>query len=123
MRLFEYMVQKGASINFIGDKMAFDVDNTDELESQEPDLPRYETCLDFALQKFQDLIWVDYNFAITETVDEAEMKEGDDLLINKTRYVQLLKQAHYLRELVHLKRLISHIRNCGGKTYQELSGQ
>ena len=61
-QLFDYFLQKGASLNYIGDYYAFESDETIQREVGDSLSMRYETCLDFAENKLADALTTDYNY-------------------------------------------------------------
>ncbi len=120
---FQYFIKKGANINFIGDKFfnytESEIEN--ELESELND--RFETCLDFADTKYNDMFTCDYNFS-PPFFDIEERKhnenEKDEIVISKGHYFDLVEQSIYLQDLIHLDRVRDYIIGLGGKTYEEL---
>ena len=59
--LLQYFIRKGANINFIGDK--FINYSASEIENESEFNDRFETCLDFAHTKYNDMFTCDYNFS------------------------------------------------------------
>ena len=122
-KLFDYLLYKGASINFVGDSFAFDNPDSSMLEMDE--LNQFATCLDFAELKLADALTTDYNYSVPEeeenNVSWPDIDDKEEIIIRKQDYYYLLEQAQYLKALIHTDRLIGHIKSLGGKTYQPLS--
>jgi hypothetical protein len=122
--LFDYLLSKGADINFIGDPYAFEDDEYVRSELKLEDR-RYATCLDFARIKLSEMLGNEYHYqrpdwtGIDLSWSDTEPKE--EITISKRYYAYILEQAQYLYDLVHLNRLIEHIRKSGGKEYSELA--
>jgi hypothetical protein len=122
--LFDYLISKGADINFVGDPYAFEDDEYIRNELKLVDRG-YATCLDFAEKKLMEMMGSDYHYqrpdwtGVEGSWSEIEPKE--EITTSKRYYAYILEQAQYLFELVHLNRLIEHIRNSGGKRYSEIS--
>ena len=121
--LFDYLLSRGADINFIGDPYAFEDDEYVRNELKLEDR-RYATCLDFAQLKLKDMMGSDYHYQKPDWtgIDApwAETDASEEITVSKRYYVYLVEQAQYLYELVHLNRLIEHIIKSGGKKYEEL---
>ena len=121
--LFEYFVRKGASINFIGDTMAFETEEAIEDEEEYLLYGRYLTCLDFAEIKLNDLLTTDYNFGPPKygLIDDLRRIDDDvEITIPKWEYLYLLEQSQYLFDLVKTDKLTDHLKSIGGKTYEAL---
>ena len=123
-QLFEYFLKKGADINFIGDCYAFEDEKTIKKETEELNIKRYSTCLDFGRLKIADLFTVNYNFS-PPNLEELKMSYRDlnpkkKIEISETEYHYLLEQSEYLWNLVNTDNLLDYIKNSGGKTYEEL---
>jgi hypothetical protein len=124
IELFEYFVKKGADINFIGDTWAFYSEEDKETERDLKMFEQYQTCLDFAQLKLDDLLTVDYNYSIPEkkiNLDwrESHLVEGE-ITISKMEYLYLHEQSEYLNNLINTDKLKDHIVRIGGKTYEDL---
>ncbi len=122
IKLFEYFVKKGANINFIGDTLAFEEGANLEYEKEHLLYGRYQTCLDFAQVKLDDLLTTDYNYDVPNKKiigNHRDTAEGA-IIISKSEYLYLYEQAEYLFNLINTDRLLDHIKYCGGKTYEEL---
>ena len=121
--LFDYLLSKGADINFIGDPYAFEDDEYIRTELKIEDR-RYATCLDFAILKFSEMMNSDYNYQRPDWtgIDApwAEIEPAEEITVSKRYYTYIIEQSQYLYELIHLNRLVTHIREMGGETYQEL---
>jgi hypothetical protein len=121
--LFDYLLSKGANINFIGDPYAFEDDEYVRTELKIEDR-RYATCLDFARLKLTDMMSSDYHYQQPDwTGIEAPWAEIDpsvEMTVSKRFYAYLIEQSQYLYELINLNRLIEHIRKMGGKGYIDL---
>ena len=121
--LFDYLLSKGADINFIGDPYAFEDDEylREELKLEDR---RYATCLDFAGLKLRDMMGADYHYQKPDwtgiEAPWAEIDSSEDMTVSKRYYAYLVEQSQYLYELIHLNQLIGHIRKSGGKAYDEL---
>ena len=121
--LFDYLRSKGAGINFIGDPYAFEDDEylREELKLEDR---RYATCLDFAEMKLRDMMGSDYHYQKPDwTGVEAswtEIDASEELTVSKRYFAYLVEQSQYLFELIHLNGLIEHIKNSGGKGFDEL---
>ena len=124
IRLFDYFVKKGATINYIGDSYFCEDKKTIEKDFEKFDLERYATCLDFIELKLADLIVIDYNFSSpTHKKLESARNSNNDVTLSAEYYLQLLEQSQYLWELIQTDLLKDHIIHCGGKTYEELKKQ
>jgi hypothetical protein len=121
--LFNYLLSKGANINFIGDPYAFEDDEYVRSELKIEDRG-YATCLDFARKKLSEMMGTEYRYQRPDwTGIEASWSEIDpseEMKISKRYHAYLVEQSQYLFELIHLNRLIEHIRKSGGKEYHEL---
>ena len=124
--LFNYFIDKGADLNFIGDSLAF-VDEKSKKSEMESLLDgQYMTCLDFAEVRNEDLLSSDYHFGLPEgNLFEMEedwrlTDENEEIIITKREYLYLREQAEYLKILVKTDDLIYHLKSKGGKTYKEL---
>lgn len=123
IRLFDYFVSKGASINFIGDAYAFENEKTIK-NTEDFGIERYATCLDFIELKLADLIAIDYNFAPPTQMElESARNNNNDVTLSAGYYLQLLEQSQYLWHLIRTDLLKDHIVYCGGKTHYELKKQ
>lgn len=121
-QLFDYLLLKGASINFIGDRAAFN--SPDQNLTNNDFVDRYQTCLDFAENKLADALTSDYNYSIPEKADNLEwsdIENYEEINVKKQQYYYLIEQAGYLQDLIHTNRLIQHIRSLGGKSFQQLT--
>ena len=122
--LFDYFIKKGANINFIGDCYAFETEETINHETKELEIERYSTCLDFAQLKLDDMLVIDYNYDVPEKIIDGnwrELTEDDgEITISKNEYLYLYEQSEYLFDLINTDKLLVHIKNSGGKTYEEL---
>jgi len=122
MQLFDYFVQKGADINFIGDSYFFDDAETIKKEVKLQS-ERYMTCLDFAENKLADIFVIDYNYHIPKKEIEGhwtDYKDEDTMTLTKSEYLYLHEQSEFLFDLIQTDKLTDHIKKCGGKTYTEL---
>ena len=126
-KLFDYFIQKGAILNFVGDSMADLTEDEIKYESISDVKCRYKTCLDFAQLKLDDMMSTDYAYYNSPQSKELmrswiDMPDKEELMtIKKEDYYYLLEQSMYLRELIETDKLISYIKHIGGKTYEELS--
>ena len=122
--LFDYLLSKGANINFIGDPYAFEDDEYVRTELKIEDR-RYATCLDFAQLKLTEMMSSDYHYQRPDwtgiEVPWAEIDPSEEMTVSKRFYAYLIEQSQYLYELIHLNQLIEHIRKMGGKGYNELN--
>lgn len=122
IQLFEYFLKKGANINFIGDTLAFEEGESLEYEKKHLLFGQYQTCLDFAQIKLDDLLTTDYNYDVPDKKIEghhADIEDGE-ITISKMEYLYLHEQSEYLFDLINTDKLLDHIKNSGGKTYEEL---
>ena len=121
--LFDYLLSKGANINFIGDPYAFEDDEYVRTELKIEDR-RYATCLDFAQLKLTEMMSSDYHYQRPDwtgiEVPWAEIDPSEEMTVSKRFYAYLIEQSQYLYELIHLNQLIEHIRKSGGKRYIDL---
>lgn len=119
--VFQYFIRKGANVNFISDSFSFLSENEQKNEDEDN---RYQTCLDFANTKYSDMLGCDYNFSPPfDNVEERRQNEysSDPITITKGHYFDLVEQAIYLQDLIHLDRVRDLIIDSGGKTYLELN--
>ncbi len=123
-QLFDYFLRKGADINFIGDRYAFETEETIKREIDELEQERYSTCLDFAELKLADSLTVDYNYTVPDTKEYItswqDIDGKEEITINNQEYYYLVEQSQYLHDLIHTDRLVDHIKSLGGKTYEQL---
>jgi len=125
-QLFAYLLQQGASINFIGDCYAFETEETIKKEVGDNLHLRYSTCLDFAELVMADTLTVDYNYSVPEKIEDItwhEIDNKEEIKVKKKEYYYLLEQSQYLHDLIHTDRLVDHIKSLGGKTYLQLKGK
>ena len=121
--LFDYMLSKGADINFVGDPYAFEDDEylRNELKLEDR---RFTTCLDFGLLKQSEMMSADYHYQRPDwtgiEAPWAEIDPAEEITVSKRYYAYILEQSQYLFELIHLEKLIEHIRMKGGKSYAQL---
>ena len=124
LNLFNYLLAKGADINFIGDPYASEDDEYVRTELKIEDR-RYATCLDFAQLKLTEMMSSDYHYQRPDWtgIDApwAEIDPSEEMKVSKRFYAYLVEQSQYLYELIHLNQMIEHIRKSGGKGYSELS--
>lgn len=124
IELFNYFLKKGASINFIGDSLAFEEGENLEFEKKYAAQAQFMTCLDFTQFKLDDLLTVDYHFG-TPPEDFQDywsgIEDNEEITISKQEYLNLLEQSRYLNDLISTDRLLDHIKSLGGKTYVELT--
>lgn len=124
-QLFEYFLKKGATLNYVSDTYLFETIETIKTETEEFGFQRYMTCLDFAERKFAEMISIDYHYAVPKPKDKIEnidnIQEDEFLTVRKKEYYYLIEQSQYLHDLVHTDRLITTIKNQGGKLYSEIN--
>lgn len=113
--LFDYLVGKGAQINFIGDRNLFDADPNLEDGSE-----RYWTALDYATIKVADMMSIDYNYAVPESLCDCLEESNEQIVISKALYCDLLEQAVYLQKLIRIDNIADHIASIGGKHFHDL---
>lgn len=128
-KLFDYFLQKGAGINFIGDRYAFETKKIIKKEVGDNLLMRYYTCLDYAGLKYANATSDDFIYNLPE--EAVRHRCGDDcfskemkrieITVKKCHYCDLLEQVEYLHGLINTGHLIDHIKSLGGKTYEELA--
>jgi hypothetical protein len=122
-KLFDYLIYKGAAINFVGDRLAFDTPGDTMLGMDA--LSQFATCLDFAELKLANSLTTSYNYSVPDTGENdkswPDIDNKEEIAVKKQDYYYLVEQAQYLKELVHTNRLIEHIKSLSGKTYQLLS--
>lgn len=119
--LFQYFLRKGANVNFVADSFCFLTEKEQKFEGEDN---RYQTCLDFANTKYGDMLGCDYNFSPPfDNVEERRQNEysSDSITISKGHYFDLVEQAIYLQDLIHLDRVRDLIIYSGGKTYLKLN--
>jgi hypothetical protein len=125
IELFEYFIKKGANVNFIGDSWAFYTEEDKEIERKLQMFEQYQTCLDFAQLKLDDLLTVDYNYSVPENKLNLNWRESylvdGEITISKREYLYLHEQLEYLNNLINTDKLKDHIIRAGGKTYEELN--
>ncbi len=122
--LFDYLLSKGADINFVGDPYAFEDDEYIRNELKLEDR-RYSTCLDFGVMKLSDMMGSEYHYQRPDWtgIDApwAEIEPSEEITVSKRYYAYLVEQSQYLYELIHLNNLIDHIRKLGGKTFSDIN--
>jgi len=123
MNLFDYLLSRGADINFIGDPYAFEDDEYIRNELKLEDR-RYTTCLDFGMLKLSEMMNSDYHYQRPDWtgIDTpwAEIDPKEEITVSKRYFAYILEQSQYLYELIHLNSLIQHIKERGGKNYAQL---
>lgn len=117
-QLFEFFINKGADLNFIGDTFAFEDEESLKFEIENYSATRYQTCLDFANQKSADLLGNDFGFDVPNN-KSLNMKD-DNITLTKSEYLYLYNQSQYLFDVVNTERLIGFIKQIGAKTFEEL---
>ncbi|MCB0462464.1 MAG: hypothetical protein R2816_01165 [Flavobacteriaceae bacterium] len=127
IELFEYFVSKGADINFIGDTLAFEEEENLKYEKKHLLFGQYQTCLDFAQIKLDDLLTVDYNYDVPDKKIDNDWREvldeDGEVKLGIREYLYLHEQSEYLYDLVKTDKLKDHIIYIGGKTYDELNNK
>jgi hypothetical protein len=122
--LFDYLLARGADLNFIGDPYAFEDDEYIRNELKLKDRG-YATCLDFAEKKLTEMMGADYHYQRPDwtgiDASWSETEPGEEITTSKRYYAYILEQAQYLYDLVNLNRMILHIRNLGGRKYNEIA--
>ena len=123
IQLLEYFLKKGAEINFIGDTLAFEEGERLEYEKKYLLYGQYQTCLDFARIKLNDLLTTDYNYYVPNKKIEGHHTDVEDgeITISKMEYLYLHEQTEYLFDLINTDKIIDYIELSGGKTYEELN--
>lgn len=121
--LFDYLRSKGADVNFVCDKYAFEDEDYVKNELKVTD-ERYTTCLEFAEMKLEGLFTTEYHYQRPDWsgVDApwAEVPSEEEITVSKRYYAYLVEQSQYLHDLIHLNQLVEHIRRIGGKTARQL---
>jgi len=125
-KLFDYLLQKGATINFIGDNCASETEEYIKKEIGDNLHLRYDTCLDFAEMVLADTLSTDYNYHVPDKTEDITWHQIDNkelITVKKKDYYYLLEQSQYLHDLIHTDNLVYYIKSLGGKTYQELAAK
>lgn len=126
-QLFDYFLRKGATLNFIGDRYAFETEETIKREVGADLTYRFSTCLDYALLKLGDTLTVYYSYSVPETKEYVtswqDINENEEITIKKQDYYYLIEQSQYLHDLIHTDRLVDHIKLLGGKTYVQMANK
>lgn len=126
-KLFDYLLRKGAGLNFIGDCNAFKAGTTIKEEAGKQFTPRFFTCLDFAKLKLADSFTVHYNYSVPLApglkTTWKDLDEHEEITIKKRNYYNLVEQSQYLHDQVHTGRLVEYIKSLGGKTFEELNNK
>ena len=95
--LFDYLLSKGANINFIGDPYASEDDDYVRTELKLEDR-RFATCLDFAKLKLHDMMVADYHYQRPDwTGIEAswtEIDPSEEMTVSK-RYWAYLTESMF----------------------------
>ena len=122
--LMAYFIEKGADLNFIGDTLAFEKGKNLEFEKKYLLFNQYQTCLDFAQIKLNDLLTVDYSYEVPKRKVDLDWRElideNDTINLSKREYLYLHEQAEYLHDLIKTDKLMDYIKLKGGKTFEEL---
>jgi len=128
-KLFDYFLQKGAKLNFIGDHYAFE---SQEAVGKDKDYYdddfRYETCLDYAYHKLFDLYHIDFCFSEPAPEmyfpqgmpDFSDIHKSESITLPKRELIYFIMQAQFLHDYMKTDDLKDHIKSLGGKTYEEL---
>lgn len=120
----QYFIRKGANINFVSD--TFFNYSEKEKEQEADSYGRYQTCMDFANTKYNDMFTCDYHFAPPWN-DIEERRHNEDpqevISITKGHYFDLVEQAIYLQDLIHLDRVRDYLIDLGAKTYEEIKNK
>ncbi|OFX48518.1 MAG: hypothetical protein A2046_02525 [Bacteroidetes bacterium GWA2_30_7] len=134
-KLFDYLLLKGANINFIADSCAFEPDKIAEpkvtnnlfarwdiKKRDEYNIERYSTCLDYAELNYDDMLSVDYTFTVSVlNEDISDWKSNNESFqITKSEYYKLIQQVKYLEDIIKTSNFIDYIKSLGGKTYEKL---
>ena len=120
--LFDFLLSKGADINYIIDKYAFE--DEDYIKDVKIKDERYTTCLEFARMKLEGMLTSEYHYQQPDwtgiDVPWAEIESDEETTVSKRHYAYILEQAQYLHDLIHLNEMAEHIRKRGGKTVADL---
>lgn len=120
--LLQYFIRNGANINFIGDS-CYNLTETEIDANREFYEPRHETCLDFAYEKYYNMLGHEYDFYPSyEPIENRRDEENvlEKIEITKGEYFDLIEQALYLQELIQMDRIVDYIKSIGGKAYDEI---
>jgi hypothetical protein len=121
--LFDFLLSKGADINFIIDKYAFEDEDyiRDEIKVKDE---RYTTCMEFASMKLEGMLTSEYHYQRPDwseiDLPWAEIDNSEEMTVSKRYYTYLVEQSQYLYDLVHLNEMVEHIQKLGGKSVKEL---
>lgn len=124
IELFDYFVNKGADINYVGDTFAFYTEKEIEEEKELQLFPQYQTCLDFIEICIEDLEMYINMPALTQEVEEL-LKDKETITIkgnaSQNNDSEFYKEPNYTEDLAKTEELKEHIIKLGGKRYEELS--
>lgn len=113
--LFDYLIRKGANINFVG--------NTKDIDPDDDEM--FDTCFGFVRLKFDDLMSVNYNFFPSEVCMKNlscdELESSDKVSVPKREYYSLVRQSQYLYDVIKTDELKDYIKSFGGKTAEEIN--
>jgi len=117
--LLDYFIEKGADINFVGDRAFFDPDEYSDDESG-----RFWTCLDFMQLVLDDTTLLDYDkipFKIEIPDNWWHIGPDEKITINKRDLYELADKANLLDYIISVIEMTDNIKSIGGKTYEELN--
>ncbi len=104
-QLFDYSLKKGANINFIGDVLAFEEGEGLEWEKEHLLDGRFQTCLEFAQVKLDDLLTSDYYYDVPAKKIDKDWRgitdEDGNITLSAREYLYLHEQAEYLNDLIN----------------------
>lgn len=125
IEIFKYFIDKGASVNFIADTLAFEEEENLNYENDNLLFRRFQTCLDFTQIQLDNLLGIDYNYDIPDNKVDSNLTnlydQKKEITLDVNDYLYLYEQSEYLHHLVSISKLKDFIIQIGGKTYKQLN--
>lgn len=120
IELFDYFLEKGASLNFVADALFFYPEEEWETILQELPAGRYITCLDFADEVICHEAEHDFELPPAKREGSYIVPTIRTITIGEQEYLNLYQQAKSFHRLANLLKLRDHIIRLGGMRKAEL---
>lgn len=117
--LLDYLICKGADINFVGDVLAYDK----EPDYDMPPALRFSTCLDYAYFILSEALLQDLKNSFYKPGkfnDWRSMDDKEHALVSKKKYYQLLETQDTFEYATRVYSLSEYLKSIGAKRYSEL---
>lgn len=119
LTLLDFLICKGADINFVGDVLAYD-------KNPDYDLPptfRFSTCLDYTNYILSEVLLQDLKnttYKPGKFKDWRSMDDNDHTLVSKKQYYLLLEALDNLEYIARVYSLGEYLKSIGAKRYSEM---